>query len=52
MMIVKATSVLISPDILSGNQPLELIKVVLIPDNRYGLVNAVFYFYVCLYAFS
>ena len=38
MMIVKATSVLISPNILSGNQTLELIKVVLIPDNKYGLV--------------
>ena len=41
MMIVKATSVLISPTILSGNQPLELIKVVLVPDNKYGLVNTI-----------
>ena len=38
-MIVKATSVLISPDMLSGNQPLELTKVVLIPDVKHGLVN-------------
>lgn len=44
MMIVKATSVLISPDMLGGNQPLELIKVVLIPDDKYGLVNSVFSF--------
>ena len=49
-MIVKATSVLISPDILSGNQPLELIKVVLIPDNKYGLVSAVLSFN--MYAFE
>ena len=38
MTIVKATSVLISPDMFSGNQPLELTKAILIPDNKHGLV--------------
>ena len=47
MMIVKATSVLISPNILSGNQPLELIKVILVPDNKYGLVNTICLVFMC-----
>ena len=57
MTIVKATSVLISPDVLGDCQPLELNKIVLIPDDTYGLVTIYMscvsiQYHNCLWLFS